>query len=220
MAQRALNELTDRRALRHIQEVLMSVRTVESFTEMNRESRGTHTGRPRIFPSSPKYQPEEMKKGLLEEDTQLLDRLKQVYVTSNDPMPKKEIPENPNRPLPLNRESPTEPEYGFYEPKRVPYGKATLKTAIDMISKHQQDPEMWTAKKLAMEHKLDVGITEKILLHFRTFVLYVPTDLDTNQQKLVDNLRNSPLTAPHTLELLPGPKDDDDSKTVMGGKSL
>lgn len=45
----------------------------------------------------------------------------------------------------------------------VPYGKVTLRNALHAIGMHQQDPEQWTAKKIAYEYKLDEGLTGKAI---------------------------------------------------------
>merc|ERR1711915_640291 len=131
--------------------------------EENRPKAPRHTSTAKIIEDTIRDQPDDVKKSLAEEDPRLMNRLKQVYVTSHDPMPQKEIPDNPNRPLPVSRESRIDPEFGFFESQRVAYGKTSLRTAIEVITKHQEDPEIFTAKRLAMEHKLDIGITEKIL---------------------------------------------------------
>lgn len=46
--------------------------------------------------------------------------------------------------------------------QKVPYGKITLRDAVQAISKHQEDPDMWTAHRLSREYMLDLGLTGEV----------------------------------------------------------
>ncbi|XP_076069402.1 NADH dehydrogenase [ubiquinone] 1 alpha subcomplex assembly factor 4 isoform X2 [Oratosquilla oratoria] len=158
----------------------------------------------------------DIEKSLREQDDLLLTRLKQVYVDSKDVVPETPISqENPSRPLPTSRRTAEDPEYGFFESKTVPYGKTTLREALDFISRHQQDPALWTAKKIAYEQKLDIGLTENVLQHFRTFVVLLPDD-KKNMASLRSAVEKSPLLAPHTIQQIPShftDEKDEDKKS-------
>ena len=57
--------------------------------------------------------------------------------------------------LPVDRTPPELPTFGYYEPDRVPYGRATLRTAIGFISAYTERPDKVTAASIASKHKLD-----------------------------------------------------------------
>ncbi|XP_063606993.1 NADH dehydrogenase [ubiquinone] 1 alpha subcomplex assembly factor 4-like isoform X1 [Penaeus indicus] len=191
-----------RRATKPIRDFNIESRAHREITKEKRPVAPRHESTRLIIEESIRNQPEEVKKSLEQRDDILLNRLKQIYVTSEDPMPTKEIPDNPERSLPSDRSYVADPEYGFYEPKAVPYGKITLRNALHAIGMHQQDPEQWTAKKIAYEYKIDEGLTEKVLRHFRTFVLIVPDDVK-KKRITSEVLRSTPLVAPHSIKQLP-----------------
>lgn len=96
--------------------------------------------------------------------------------------------------MPLERTAPIDFEYGYMEPTRVLHGHCTLRQALQFINDHQQDPETWTAKKIADDYKLkephvgklidlQTGIwiiynlftfAVNILHYFKTFSVYIP----------------------------------------------
>lgn len=61
---------------------------------------------------------------------------------------------NPTRPLPLERKQVEEFEYGTKEPDKVPVGKITLRTALEVITRHQNNPKEFTVKKMSEEVSL------------------------------------------------------------------
>ncbi|XP_045133569.1 NADH dehydrogenase [ubiquinone] 1 alpha subcomplex assembly factor 4-like [Portunus trituberculatus] len=181
--------------------------------ELKKEKRPTaprHQTTAALFEEAVRDQPEEVKSSLREKDTDLHQRLKSVYVTSQD-VTVPVNPVNPDRPLPMDRSVTMDPEFGFIEPKSVPYGKVTLRRAVEAISRHQEDPVLWTARRLAIEHKLSIELTEQMLKHFQTFILVVPPN---PKAKLAsDSLSRTPLTAPHhSVRQLPEGEADQDSK--------
>ncbi|KAH8337383.1 hypothetical protein KR059_008631 [Drosophila kikkawai] len=116
-------------------------------------------------------------------DASLDSRLKDVYVTSQDRFIKRvqerqaaeaasDHPEK--RPLPLERKTPEDFEYGYLEPTRISSGHCTLRQALKFINDHQLDPENWPAKKIANEYKLKEPHVENILHYFKTFNMYIP----------------------------------------------
>lgn len=69
---------------------------------------------------------------------------------------------NPTRQLPLDRQQVEEFEYGTKEPNRIPLGKATLRTALEFITKHQASPKEYNAQKIALEHSLSEEKVRKL----------------------------------------------------------
>ena len=57
--------------------------------------------------------------------------------------------------LPVDRTPPELPTFGYYEPERVPYGRATLRTVIGFIAAHTERPQQVTAASIASKHRLD-----------------------------------------------------------------
>ena len=64
---------------------------------------------------------------------------------------------NPDRPLPVDRNSSDYPEYGYVEPdiSEIPRGKFTLKQAVKFISEHQSQPDVYTIQDIARDYKID-----------------------------------------------------------------
>ncbi|XP_017849580.1 protein NDUFAF4 homolog [Drosophila busckii] len=117
-------------------------------------------------------------------DSSLDTRLKDVYVTSEDRFIKRVMERQQQtaatgvveeqRPLPLQRKTPDDFEYGYMEPKRISHGHCTLRQALQFINDHQLDPETWTAKKIADDFKLKQSHVDNILHYFKTFSVHIP----------------------------------------------
>ncbi|XP_037729854.1 protein NDUFAF4 homolog [Drosophila subpulchrella] len=116
-------------------------------------------------------------------DSSLDGRLKNVYVTSQDRFIKRvqerqaaeaAADKAEQRPLPLERKTPDDFEYGYLEPTRISAGHCTLRQALKFINDHQLDPENWPANKIANEYKLKEPLVENILHYFKTFNMYIP----------------------------------------------
>ncbi|KAG7157242.1 NDUFAF4-like [Homarus americanus] len=183
-----------RRATKPLREFNLETRVMKEITKERRPAAPWHESTAKLIQQSVQAQPEEMTRQLEERDDHLLDRLKKVYVQSVDPEPQTQpqIPENLDRPLPTDRTVLPDLDFGFYEPKSVPYGKITLRDAVDAISKHQQDPELWTPKKISYEFKLDTGLTDP------------KTTRVTSEM-----LQNLSLSAPDTLRELTSSKSEE-----------
>lgn len=146
--------------------------------------------------------PSDVKQKLTNADVSLEERLRQVYVTSQDIVPiQTQSGQHPDRSLPLDRAHHEVPEYGFFEPKVVPYGKVTLKDAVQFISAHQTDPDNYSSDSIAVKHKLDQRLTEQVLKHFGTFSLYVPPQPTAKQQEMLKQLQATPKAIPSTTDL-------------------
>ncbi|KAB0802317.1 hypothetical protein PPYR_04503 [Photinus pyralis] len=103
--------------------------------------------------------------------------LQDVYVTSRDPTPHAPLDSSSaKRPLPLHRGIVDDAEFGFREPDSVPYGRATLKSALKFISAHQTNPKENSIKKIAEEYKLHEDTLVNILKYYRVFEVYIPSN--------------------------------------------
>lgn len=49
--------------------------------------------------------------------------------------------------------------------QRIPYGKTTLKKALEFLAKHQESPEEWNATKIALTYKLEDKNTGKRFMY-------------------------------------------------------
>ncbi|XP_062710614.1 protein NDUFAF4 homolog [Aedes albopictus] len=111
------------------------------------------------------------------------DNLKRVFVTSTDVITEPSR-KDPDKPLPLNRTAIEEFEYGHLEPQSIPKGRCTLRQAIEFISKHQTEPEIWTSSKVSAEYAMKEALVSNILKHFKTFELHLP-DKAVQKRKLL-----------------------------------
>ncbi|XP_072948106.1 NADH dehydrogenase [ubiquinone] 1 alpha subcomplex assembly factor 4 [Epargyreus clarus] len=119
----------------------------------------------------------DLDKKLDSKDPALDERLKDVYVTSfgrpEDDMTR-ERKQSADRPLPQDRKLVDDYDYGFKEPDRIPYGRTTLRQAIEFMTLHQCNPSEVTAEKIAIEYKLKEEDVVNILKYFKTYEVYVP----------------------------------------------
>lgn len=84
--------------------------------------------------------------------------------------------------LPKSTEEVKYPYYGFEEPYIIPKGKLSLRQALDLIGKYQQDEEKWNVEVLSEEFKLDVDTTRNIVTHFRAFQIHLPASLNKGEE--------------------------------------
>uniref|UniRef100_T1IZL8 NADH dehydrogenase [ubiquinone] 1 alpha subcomplex assembly factor 4 n=1 Tax=Strigamia maritima TaxID=126957 RepID=T1IZL8_STRMM len=103
-----------------------------------------------------------------------LSRLKQVYVKSEGPSASDSETDASKRKLPKTRGAYSDPEYGFFEPEVIPTGKISMRQAIELLIRHQDDPDKWTAQMVAKEYKLDLVLTQQMLLYFRAYEMWMP----------------------------------------------
>ncbi|XP_078035285.1 NADH dehydrogenase [ubiquinone] 1 alpha subcomplex assembly factor 4 isoform X3 [Augochlora pura] len=149
-------------------------RPLRSFNIENRAQRVLGKDKPIPAPQYPstakqKELVDKLYPNFLEEhykkDKQLDDRLKNIYVTSNDPM---EIvkPVTSTRPLPGKRADAEEYDFSYYDASHTPEGKCSLNQALTFLTNHVQSPDVYTVDKIAAEYKLDKNVVESILKHF------------------------------------------------------
>ncbi|XP_023947227.2 protein NDUFAF4 homolog [Bicyclus anynana] len=167
--------------------VSKALRPIKSYNIENRAHRVISKEKPTVAPSYPSTI-EELKRvqevepdidvKLNKKDIKLDERLKDVYVTSHgrpeDDVTKEKQEQSKKRALPQDRKALPDFDFGLKEPEKVPYGRTTLRQAIDYISAHQINPEEVTAAKIAFEYKLKVEDVENILKYFKTYEVYIP----------------------------------------------
>ena len=107
----------------------------------------------------------------MKKDGELDSRLKNVYVTSQDPIIADHTNRktNPDKPMPMSRENVEFPEFGYHEPKQVSKGKLSIRQALLLISKHNQDPMENSPMRLANEFTIHPAVASKILLFLVLF---------------------------------------------------
>ncbi|XP_026499384.2 protein NDUFAF4 homolog [Vanessa tameamea] len=167
--------------------VSKALRPIKSFNIENRAHQVISKEKPEVAPRYPSTAEElkrvheidpELDSKLDKKDTELDARLKDVYVTSygkpEDDVTKEKQQKGLERPLPQNRGLVPDFDFGLMEPAKIPYGKTTLRHAIDYISSHQVNPEEVTAAKIAHEYKMKEEDVENILKYFRTYDVYLP----------------------------------------------
>lgn len=164
-----------------------ALRPIKSFNIENRAHRVISKEKPIPAPRYP-TNIEDLKRALeadpdLEEklntkDEKLDNRLKDVYVTSmgipEDDITREKKSQSTTRPLPKDRKMPPQYEFGFKESERVPYGRTTLRDAINFISANQTDPKQVTATEIALKYKLREDDVANILKYFKTYEVYLP----------------------------------------------
>uniref|UniRef100_A0A2M3ZD05 NADH dehydrogenase [ubiquinone] 1 alpha subcomplex assembly factor 4 n=1 Tax=Anopheles braziliensis TaxID=58242 RepID=A0A2M3ZD05_9DIPT len=114
------------------------------------------------------------------------EHLRQVYVTSKDtlPEPLPNANQAADKPLPINRASVEEYEFGHLEPRTITKGRCTLRQAVQFIGNHQTDPEQWTAAKIAEYYRMKESLVVDILAHFKSFEVHLP-DKNLERRRLL-----------------------------------
>lgn len=192
-----------RRATKPMREFNLEQRVAKELSREKRAAAPRHQTTASLIDEAVRDQPRELKRTLVKKDNLLLDRLKSVYVTSEDVVPQHSATkDNPERPLPSDRSYVGDPDFGYFEPKVVPYGRVTLRDAVEAITRHQEDPILWTPRRLALEYRLSIELTEKMLRHFRMFVMVVPPD--SKEKVAAGTQPHTALAgaAPHTVRQL------------------
>uniref|UniRef100_A0A182Q4D9 NADH dehydrogenase [ubiquinone] 1 alpha subcomplex assembly factor 4 n=1 Tax=Anopheles farauti TaxID=69004 RepID=A0A182Q4D9_9DIPT len=135
----------------------------------------------RVLKDHPEIVAEQSRKNV-----QLDENLRQVYVTSKDVAvdPKAGHPQDPNKPLPINRTTVEEYEFGHLEPRAVTKGRCTLRQAVQFIANHQTDPQQWTSAKIAEYYNMKEPLVKTILAHFKSFEVHLP-DKNLERRRLL-----------------------------------
>lgn len=121
-------------------------------------------------------------------DQDLDDRLKDIFVTTSHVIDQKR-PVNPDRPLPISTEHVAFFELGFKETEivEIPYGKCSLRQAVQFIENYKMYPEEWTKEKIASEYKLKVDDVQNVLDHFTLFAITIPEKGKEKKRILLSN---------------------------------
>ncbi|KAJ1529612.1 hypothetical protein ONE63_006380 [Megalurothrips usitatus] len=109
---------------------------------------------------------------------ELLGRLKDVYVSSSDPLPEISRKVDPRKPLPSERKS-THLEYNYVEPETRSPGFLSLLEAIQLLSQYQRDKKNNPVSKLAAEYNLKEKDVENVVEYFKLYTL-----VDSGQKSL------------------------------------
>lgn len=88
--------------------------------------------------------------------------------------PKAAQTQDPDKPLPINRTTVEEYEFGHLEPRTVTKGRCTLRQAVQFIGNHQTDPQQWTSAKIAEYYNMKEPLVRNILDHFKSFEVHLP----------------------------------------------
>lgn len=161
------------------------------------------------FPAAPDFIAKQNVK-----DGGLDDRLKKVFVTSQEPQvrircvqesragiqhsfpqfqqhqldPPIQRQHDEDKPLPSSTKTVDYFEFGYLEPIKITPGRCSLRQATQFILDHGEDPKLWTKEKIAEEYKMKVENIENILKYFRTFAVHLPKKeaLQSKASKLLD----------------------------------
>ncbi|XP_034944146.1 protein NDUFAF4 homolog [Chelonus insularis] len=118
--------------------------------------------------ASPNFIKEHYKK-----DSELYERLKGVFVTSNMTENPK-IKQKEKKTLPFSTITPDAFEFGFWEPKEVSERKCNLRNVIVMLADHITNKEQNSAEILAEKYKLDLKDVENLLEYYRVLQIFEP----------------------------------------------
>ncbi|KAK3597313.1 hypothetical protein CHS0354_010948 [Potamilus streckersoni] len=126
----------------------------------------------------------EIMQELNKKNEKLLDNLKQLRVTSHGPPP--ELKSKGKLPQYMRHQK--SPEFGFYEPEKIPEGRVTLRSALDFITQHSIDPSSVTVETIAKQYKIDRIQVQNVLTYFLTFRIHISEDLLKKYPKISKTL--------------------------------
>lgn len=158
------------------------VRMMRNFNLENRVHREISRDKPRAAPwhtggapaATDAFEANIPVNSVHEKNASLLSHLKSLYVESTDPEQTSRQalggPEAERRPLKYSL--PGE-QLGLVELTDVPKGKVTLVEALKALSSHQNQPQTWTAEKIAQEYSLDLKDTKALVEFFIPFQVQI-----------------------------------------------
>lgn len=112
--------------------------------------------------------------------------MKKVYVTSTNHRIDEKASES-TKLLPQDRNAVEDFEYGHLEPDKISRGHTTLRSALEFITKHQSEPKIWTAQRIAGEYKLKENVVENVLKYFHTFEVFIPENKSNKNDNILIN---------------------------------
>ncbi|XP_033846805.1 NADH dehydrogenase [ubiquinone] 1 alpha subcomplex assembly factor 4 [Periophthalmus magnuspinnatus] len=169
-------------------------RMFRNFNLENRVHREISRDKPRAAPRHPETAdpvpgPSEVTEGLNEKNAPLLKHLRSLYVESTDPAEpaqssRQEGAEEERRPLqysvPLD-------QLGLMGLTDVPKGKLTLAEALKALSSHQQQPQTWTAEKIAQHYSLELKDCKALLNFFCPFRVQIIPPANAQTKRITDS---------------------------------
>lgn len=134
---------------------------------------------------------------LQQPDDALLGRLHEVYVTSDSanaqPPPAHSMPSDSRRllldPLPA----------GPKKPARVPYGRATFDTIVELLERYRDKDKSdagCSLNQLALEYQLDEQVCADIVANFSVMRLYHIDEIEQTKMKMDADVREKLMFAP------------------------
>uniref|UniRef100_A0A3Q3JGJ1 NADH dehydrogenase [ubiquinone] 1 alpha subcomplex assembly factor 4 n=1 Tax=Monopterus albus TaxID=43700 RepID=A0A3Q3JGJ1_MONAL len=118
----------------------------------------------------------------------LLKLLRSVYVESKDTAPAAEASKEvkvdkqvERRPLRFSLKGDF---YGLMDLTDVPKGKLTITEALKALGSHQQQPQTWTAEKIAQEYSLELKDTKSLLEFFIPFQVHIIPPKNENAKQI------------------------------------
>ncbi|CAG0921474.1 unnamed protein product [Notodromas monacha] len=123
-----------------------------------------HHPLPKHIREKERYVVQSDNKNIHEKNESLHERLKPLIINSE---PYKKPAEDPNRPLPKSRATLEEFKYGLKEPEKVPPGRLTIRSAMDLLGKHTENPTQWNTEALAKHFVLKPELTQNVLDNFK-----------------------------------------------------
>jgi len=115
--------------------------------------------------------------------------LKSVYVESQGNNPEIQSSSQYREPSKLSKKVHEEEELGSMEVNyEVPAGKLSLRTALELLGRHQMDPKANSVEVISTENQLDQTDMQKVVKHFKVLQLHIPKEMyakNKNMKKLV-----------------------------------
>lgn len=140
-------------------------------------------------PSVPSAAGPEGPGGMTEKHAPLLEHLRSLYVESTDPAEQQssrqeDVAQAERRPLLYSVPG---DQLGLTELTDVPKGKLTLVEALKALSSHQQQPNTWTAERLANEYSLELRDCKALLQHFSPFRVQIIPPASAQTKRIEDS---------------------------------
>uniref|UniRef100_A0A3B4B3X2 NADH dehydrogenase [ubiquinone] 1 alpha subcomplex assembly factor 4 n=1 Tax=Periophthalmus magnuspinnatus TaxID=409849 RepID=A0A3B4B3X2_9GOBI len=123
-------------------------------------------------------------------NTPLLKHLRSLYVESTDPAEPAQVRRGhsltPSTRRPLQYSVPLD-QLGLMGLTDVPKGKLTLAEALKALSSHQQQPQTWTAEKIAQHYSLELKDCKALLNFFCPFRVQIIPPANAQTKRITDS---------------------------------
>lgn len=84
------------------------------------------------------------------------------------------VPEPEGRPLPEDKTTREDPEYGYLEPKYIRKGRVSIRQALGFICDHHMDKDTHTSEHISNKYQMKPAEVEAILKHFKPLQVQIP----------------------------------------------